>query len=892
MTRWIACAGVLAAAVAASGAEVKLLRRPHDPYGTPRPAPGQTDVPLRSTLYVELGIGGKDAVAADSVTIELEPAGDPAVAVLRSNGRFAGGFAGRFLPGPGPDGGSALGVYVDPATPLRPATTYTVRVAARSRDGAVLSVRDGTWTFTTEAGPDPRPVAFAVALADPPVRWHGGFFTGVCNVAFCTSHANRLPTYDLMARVRETAPRAWSLQRDFWLTGMEHRPGMFKTNLPNIVRERETRRVAAVEDRPDGRLLRVEDFVGHHQYGIPAGRPVSADYHPGDEVLVTDGVNSARGKVVAADDRGRSVLVAGLDTPKGGWKIAYDAPPPAAEDPAAPGLFPLGGCLLLKFRPHGTPAYYWGRLDTEWDLARRYGRRVLPNFADAPGDLSADGRPWTTAKDYAELHEVVRTITGHVIDRYGDAALTFPWSVFNEPDLGGLFWRADWDELQVFYDYATDAVLRAFEDYGYDSARVAVGGLELAGIFGTNLRIREFLSHCSPRPDKVAGARPLNAAVADRRLNGKRSRRVEALCRSAAGRGAPCDFVSVHAYNASKLMAEKLARAKDEALKIDPDFYAKLAVNSHESCPEWSLPRDPACADSYLGNGYFPTWCADVAARQLRRAAADPRYGYGESILTVWPSPPVNFAGGNDCVRAVHADDGRTVTIAMPVLYFLGLVARMGPDFHALPERVVGGHVVSGFASRDGKVVRVLLYAHDPLDTESRSAAEIDVALRLTGLPGPKAGVAEYRFDADHNSYFRLARELRDRPLAAAPDATDRLQAALRDLAGDRPAAQLAGLEAVAALGPAAAPAVGALFQLAGHAADPAVKEKAVAVLKRITTPATYPAAVVKRVEELSRLRRTGSSVAAVGPDGAAQLKVRLTGNAAVVLEIEPTAGR
>ena len=152
----------------------------------------------------------------------------------------------------------------------------------------------------------------------------------------------------------------------------------------------------------------------------------------------------------------------------------------------------------------------------------------MVNFADATGDLARDGRSWTTAKDLAEWHDVARTIAGHVIDRYGAASLDFTWSVFNEPDLGGLFWRASWDELQEFYDYTTDAILRAFEDRGYDSSKVFIGGLELGGIFGTNLRLREFLAHCSPR------AQAPGAAAAERR-GGRPSARGQAL---APGRGA------------------------------------------------------------------------------------------------------------------------------------------------------------------------------------------------------------------------------------------------------------------------------------------------------------------------------------------------------------------
>ena len=52
--------------------------------------------------------------------------------------------------------------------------------------------------------------------------------------------------------------------------------------------------------------------------------------------------------------------------------------------------------------------------------------------------------------------------------------------------------------MQKFYDYTSDGILRAFEDSGYDSRKVFIGGLELGGVFGVNLKLNEFLSHCSP----------------------------------------------------------------------------------------------------------------------------------------------------------------------------------------------------------------------------------------------------------------------------------------------------------------------------------------------------------------------------------------------------------
>ena len=330
--------------------------------------------------------GSKDAILPESVAIELRLDGEAPIDLLRPAASSLKASLAASFPAKDAEAGATLAVYADPGHPLKPASKYTIRVTARSRNGGVLSPEVGTWQFNTEAEPAVHAVQFDLDLNNPAVRWHGGFFTGFCNVAFCTSHANRIPTYELMEQVRRTSPRAWSLQRDFWLTGMEQNSHLFPINLPNIVRERETRHISAIEPAGNGTLLRVEDFFGHEQYGIPSGRPVSDDYRPGDEILVADGVHSGRAKVVKADDRERSVLVTGLTAPAGGWKLAYARPLPTKEDPNAPGLFPPGGCHLIKFKPCGTPVYYWGRLDLEWDLDhRRFQRRVLPNFADCAG---------------------------------------------------------------------------------------------------------------------------------------------------------------------------------------------------------------------------------------------------------------------------------------------------------------------------------------------------------------------------------------------------------------------------------------------------------------------------------------------------------------------------
>ena len=899
---------LLAACPAAQGQAIRLVDRKPDPHAAPRPYRDAQNVPLRTSVYLEIQAADKaHAVDPEQLTIGLFRNGKPVARLLDSGRKFVAPATGWIFARPASGGltGKPVDqwiVYIEPGVSLEAETKYEVQVRTSPTDQAGPPA--ARWSFTTEAAPGVRPLDMRLDLAQPPVEWQGRFFSGLCNVVFCTPNEQFGPTYALMDQAWQKHPRAWSYQRDFWMTGFEYRkPGLLAQRLPNIVRELETRRIVSVEPHDRGTLLKVEDFFGHEQYGIESNRPLSGDYHEGDEVLIADGVSDAKAKVIAVDDNARTVLVSKVEAPKDGWQTEYQGPLPTKEDPDAPGLFPPGGCYLRKFAPHGTPVYYWGRLDKEWDLLhRKHGRRLFVNFADAPGDLSRDGRSWTTVKDYAQWHAVAKEMAGHVIDRYGDESLTFTWSVFNEPDLGPLFWRCSWEELQQFYDYTTDAILRAFEDRGYDSQQVFVGGLELGGIFGTHLRLQEFLAHCSPTAE-AKGALAENAAFADARLDGKRSKRVETLCKSHGGKGAPCDFVSIHAYNNSAMMAAKLKRAKDMALEIDPKFFADLWVNSHEACPEWSLPPDEAAGDSYLGNGYFPTWCFDVAARQLEQGAKDARYARGETLLTVWP-PPAGLTGINAITRIVNCDDDgdgradRAVTLAYPVFHALNLLSDFGDHYWPLQRQKVEGHEVSGFASRaDGGVLRVALLAHQSEDTQSRSEAQFAVKLSIAD-PSLKHGeqlkVTEHRFDRQHNSYFDLARGIRAREQQekvdrsaidttlkrlSSGDVQDQLDA-IAEIANRSTAEQFAVLTGVAAL--------------AESAEQQKVRDAAKQLIDKLIFAASrgrpgLPRADVERLQRLSELQKPEMEMKLVDKEGQLDIEVQISGNGLSVLTIEPS---
>jgi hypothetical protein len=225
----------------------------------------------------------------------------------------------------------------------------------------------------------------------------------------------------------------------------------------------------------------------------------------------------------------------------------------------------------------------------------------------------------------------------------------------------------------------------------------------------------------------------------------------------------------------------------------------------------------------------------------------------------------------------------------MPIFHVLNLFSKMSEHFWTLPDLTIGGHAVSGFASRTGDAVQVLLYTHHEQDTQARSKAEFEIKLDLTGLNWKAVRVREYRFDADHNSYYRLGVELRDRAESQQAGSA-KLDSAIQALSLDDPAAQLGALRTLDTLGPSARGAVPAVFQLLGKSQNADVLASARATLKRIAAPTAYPRAEVDRIEKLAECRPTALTVHPVDDEGRVTLKARVAGNGLNILVIENDA--
>ena len=234
------------------------------------------------------------------------------------------------------------------------------------------------------------------------------------------------------------------------------------------------------------------------------------------------------------------------------------------------------------------------------------------------------------------------------------------------------------------------------------------------------------------------------------------------------------------------------------------------------------------------------------------------------------------------------------MTVAMPDPAFCSDWSLNWERLPGAARATIEGHVVSGFASRSGDTVRVLLYSHNALDPQCRSDADFLIRLRLDNLDASAITVTEYRFDKDHNSYFRLGRSLRDASDSAhnEPDAEtlEELQSVIDMLHADSVETKIAGLKRLSQLGPAAKSALGAVFECLNSSEDQQLRVEAIAAVMRVNVPQAFPADAVEKVQQLSHMRPTRATRHAINAANHLQLEAQVGAGGVNVLIIEPTA--
>ena len=401
----------------------------------------------------------------------------------------------------------------------------------------------------------------------------------------------------------------------------------------------------------------------------------------------------------------------------------------------------FGSTSAYKEDALGNPVYDWSINDRIFDAYLKHGIRPYVQIGFMPEALSShpedylhnpdQGRPAPVTaghayppKSYQRWGDLVHEWAKHCVERYGKAEVgKWYWQVWNEAN-ARTYWPAGFDEYCKLYDYAVDGVRRAIPE-------AKVGGPETASGEGGNW-MHDFLEHC---------ARGKNYAT------GKI--------------GSPLDFLSFHAKGEPIMvdgrirmgMAEQLSTIKRgfQAIADSPD-YRHLPIIIGESDPD-SGAANIQPYSAYRNNTLYSSYTAASFPRKIELAS---RLGvHLEGALTwsfTFEGKPL-FAGYRQLASA---------GIDHPALNVFRMFGQMGGQQLSL---VSSGAIdvdeicikgvrdrpdVSGWASRDGNRIMVMLWHYHDLDAPGSSA---NITLTMKGIHNG-ASISQKIIDQDHGNAY------------------------------------------------------------------------------------------------------------------------------------------
>jgi xylan 1,4-beta-xylosidase len=251
----------------------------------------------------------------------------------------------------------------------------------------------------------------------------------------------------------------------------------------------------------------------------------------------------------------------------------------------------------------GKPGYDFKILDGIFDTYKAAGVRPMVELDFMPKDLATGKEPYqvhypgrTTSgsvqsppKDYDKWRELIRTVTAHLVKRYGKATvLQWYFEVWNEPNID--YWHATPGEYWKLYDYSVAGVRAALPG-------AKVGGPASTGPGNTNAYkfLDGFLTHIS---------------------TGKSA---------ADGKAVPMDFISFHAKGQPRILEsdgkshvrmglDKEMADADKGFEIIAKYpqFRKLPIILSEADPEGcaacSSKVNPA--NNYRNGTLYPAYTA------------------------------------------------------------------------------------------------------------------------------------------------------------------------------------------------------------------------------------------------------------------------------------------
>ena len=396
---------------------------------------------------------------------------------------------------------------------------------------------------------------------------------------------------------------------------------------------------------------------------------------------------------------------------------------------------------------NGKPVYDFTLLDGIFDAYKAAGVRPMVELGFMPKDLASGKDPYqvhypgrTTSgsvqsppKDYGKWQELVRTVTAHLVQRYGrETVLHWYFEVWNEPNID--YWHGTPEEYLKLYDYSVAGV------------RAALPGAKVGGPASTSPRspaaykfLDNFLTHVS---------------------TGKSA---------ATGKAVPLDFISFHAKGSPRIDQGRVTMGiSNEMNDADKGFALIAKYPQFRNLPIILSEADPegcaACsskvnpANNYRNGTLYPAYTA-VAYKGLFDLQDRHRVNLLGMLSWSFEFEDKDYFEG---FRSL-ATNG----IDKPVLNFFRMAALMHgtrvattssgqvPLDDLLANGIRTSADVDAMATKGVSDAAVLLWNYHDVDGP---AAAAPVTVTITSLPATvrRVLVTHYRIDDTHSNAYTV----------------------------------------------------------------------------------------------------------------------------------------
>ncbi len=398
------------------------------------------------------------------------------------------------------------------------------------------------------------------------------------------------------------------------------------------------------------------------------------------------------------------------------------------------------GCDIYQVDASGRVTYNWQTLDDVFDRILQSGFKPIVEFGfmpDALASIPERRQKWGKAnisppKDYDRWHELVFETVKHFRERYGDAEVaTWYFEVWNEPDLGWVFWIEDPDpkrkpfgdirEYHKLYDYAAAAAKSAFPEIRVGGPASAGGDVEL------------LLEHVTLGEKYYTNSVPISI-----------------------------DFVSTHTYGkvgTSWNSGVKKGILNSVKWKVDRALYhdhEKVRKTMRE-LPLLLTEVGPAGDNfPFFNTRYVAAWMVKVVDGLLAMSR-DAGEVYLPQEIVYWSGSQVvrQFQAGKGIAVSLKCE-GDNVVLKRPLYNAFEALAYLRGHYIEMIEGAQFGDAVRALAAADANRVAVIFYHLNENDRDNTSSGSVNIKLALRNLPFQKFQVQWYAIDEAHSNSYSL----------------------------------------------------------------------------------------------------------------------------------------